>query len=67
MRVEVSIEISKSKELIWQKITDIENSAKMISGIEAIEVQHRPEKTLVGFKWQETRIMWSHRGANHIG
>jgi len=58
VKVDVNIEIAKSRQVIWQHITDIENSAKMISGIQGIGILHRPQQSLVGLKWQETRIMF---------
>lgn len=51
-----SKEINASPEAVWSVITDIENAAKFISGIKAIEiVQQASDSTLVGLKWKETR------------
>jgi len=67
MKVKVSIEIKSSKEKIWQAITDIESSKKMIKGIKTIEILEKPANRIVGLKWKETReifgkeateIMW---------
>ncbi len=58
MKVDVYIDIAKSRQVIWQHITDIENSARMISGILAIDILDRPQQSLVGLKWQETREMF---------
>lgn len=58
MKVSVDVAIKGSKDAIWRAITDIENSADRISGIQQIEVLENPDKGFVGFKWRETRIMF---------
>jgi hypothetical protein len=58
MEVSVEVEIAKTKEQVWQAITDIDHCMGMISGILAVEILHRPESGLVGLKWQETRMMF---------
>ncbi|WLI90733.1 SRPBCC family protein [Massilia sp. R2A-15] len=58
MLVEVQVTINASRAAVWAAITDIENAAKFISGIEAIEVLDRPADGLVGLKWRETRILF---------
>jgi carbon monoxide dehydrogenase subunit G len=58
MNVEVAVEIEASKEVVWSAITDIENSAKMISGIENVEILNMPGSGVVGLKWIETRKMF---------
>ncbi len=58
MQVSTSIEIAKPKVIVWTAITDIENSAKMISSIISIELLQKPDNGLVGLKWQETRKMF---------
>lgn len=58
MQVTTSIHINKPKEDVWQAITDIEHSHKMISGIQAIDVLENPTSGLVGFKWRETRMLF---------
>jgi hypothetical protein len=58
MLVEVQVTISGSKTAIWAAITDIENAAQIISGIEKIEVLEKPASGLVGLKWRETRMLF---------
>lgn len=58
MQVSTSIKISKPKENVWKAITDIENSAGMISSIISIDVLEKPEVGFLGFKWKETRKMF---------
>ena len=58
MIVEVQVTINGSKEAIWAVLTNIENSAKIISGIKNIEVLERPANGLVGLRWRETRILF---------
>jgi hypothetical protein len=58
MLVEAQVTINGSKAAIWAEITDIENAAKTISGIEKIEVLEKPASGLVGLKWRETRMLF---------
>lgn len=58
MIVEAKVTINGSKEAIWAAITDIENAAETISGIEKIEVVEKPANGLVGLRWRETRILF---------
>lgn len=58
MEVSVEVEIAKSKEQVWQAISDIDHCMDMISGILAIEILHRPKSGLLGLKWKETRMMF---------
>ena len=56
--VEVPVDNS-SREIIWSIISDIDHAVEVASSIEKIEVLERPlnEDSLVGLKWEETRIM----------
>ncbi|HTP13402.1 MAG TPA: SRPBCC family protein [Bacteroidota bacterium] len=56
MIVETHVTIKGSRGAVWAAIRDIENSAKMISGIEKIEILEKPAKGLIGFRWLETRM-----------
>src|SRR5258706_3546315 len=56
--VEAQVTINTSKAAIWAAITNIENAAETISGIEKIEVLEKPANGLVGLKWRETRILF---------
>ena len=58
MIVEVQVTINGSREAIWAAITDIENAAAVIKGIEKIEVLEKPVNGLVGLKWRETRMLF---------
>ena len=58
MIVEAQVTINGSKAAIWAAITDIENAAETISGIEKIEVLEKPANGLVGLKWRETRMLF---------
>ncbi|MDT4966891.1 MAG: hypothetical protein QOJ64_1628 [Acidobacteriota bacterium] len=50
MLVETQVTIKGSKAAIWAAITNIENAAEIISGIEKIEVLEKPANGLVGAK-----------------
>jgi hypothetical protein len=58
MIVEAQVTINASKAAIWAAITDIENAAETISGIENIEVVEKPANGLVGLRWRETRMLF---------
>src|SRR5438093_6302223 len=58
MLVEAQVTINASKSAIWAAITDIENAAETISGIEHIEVLEKPASGLVGLRWRETRLLF---------
>lgn len=50
MLVEVQVTINGSKAAIWAAITNLENAAETISGIENIEVLEKAANGLVGLK-----------------
>ena len=56
MNVEVKVTINATRTAIWNAITNIENAAEFISGIEKIEVVEKPTTGLIGFRWRETRM-----------
>lgn len=58
MFVEAQVTINATKEAIWAAITDIENAADILSGIEKIEILEKPASGLVGLKWRETRLLF---------
>src|SRR4051794_25557579 len=58
MIVEAQVTVNGSKAAIWAAITDIENAAEIISGIEKIEVLEKPANGLVGLRWRETRMLF---------
>lgn len=57
MKLEETIEIQASAEVIWNVITDIEGAANRLSGINKVEILHKPENGLEGLKWKETRTL----------
>jgi len=59
MNVESRVPINGSAAEIGSVITAIENARETISGIDRIEILERPASELVGFKWEETRTMFS--------
>jgi len=56
MLVDAQVNINGSKEAVWAVITDIENAAEILSGVEKIEIVERPANGLIGLTWQETRM-----------
>ncbi len=58
MLVELQLAINAPKDAVWAAITDIENAAKIIHGIEKIEIVEKPAHGLVGLRWRETRLLF---------
>jgi len=58
MKLTCKVPIKADKATIWETITDINNAATNISGIDSVEVLEQPEDGLVGLKWKETRTMF---------
>lgn len=58
MLVDVQVTINGPRDRIWSAITDIENAASFISGIEKIDILDKPATGLVGLKWRETRMLF---------
>lgn len=58
MLVEAQITINASRPALWSAITDIENAASLIGGVDRIEVLARPASGLVGLRWRETRMLF---------
>lgn len=58
MIVEAQVTIDGPRTAIWAAMTNIENTAEIISGIEKIEVVERPANGLVRLKWRETRMLF---------
>lgn len=56
MIVETKVTIQGPRPRVWAAITNIENAATFISGIEKIEVLEKPASGLVGLRWRETRM-----------
>ena len=58
MFAEAQVTINGSKAATWAAITDIENAAQVMSGIQRIEILEKPPSGLVGLKWRETRMLF---------
>ncbi|PJZ24880.1 hypothetical protein CH352_11885 [Leptospira hartskeerlii] len=58
MIVEAQVTINAPITKVWATMTNIENTAGIISGIQRIEVVERPADGLVGLKWRETRMLF---------
>lgn len=56
--MKLSTDINAPASAVWKVISDIENAAETISGIEKVEVLEKPTTGFVGFKWKETRMMF---------
>jgi len=56
MLVEAQININGPKEAVWAVITDIENAAEVLSGVEKTEIVEKPANGLAGLRWRETRM-----------
>lgn len=58
MIVDAQVTIQGSKAAIWAAITNIEDAAALLSGVEKIEVVTKPTDGLVGLRWRETRMLF---------
>lgn len=58
MKITEQVSIDAPIEEVWQAITNFDDLASRISGIEKVEILERPDDGLVGLKWRETRIMF---------
>jgi uncharacterized protein YndB with AHSA1/START domain len=58
MLVEAQVTINGSREAVWAAITNIENAAEIVSGIQKIEILEKPANGLVGLRWRETRMLF---------
>lgn len=58
MKLRVSVPIEATREEIWTVITDIEHSNQTIHDIDKVEVIEKPEASLNGLKWRETRKLF---------
>lgn len=58
MIIEANMFIGGSREAVWSAISNIENWADSISGIESVEILERPPAGFVGLKWRETRTLF---------
>lgn len=58
MLVETQVTIDGSKPAIWAAISNIENAAEFIRGIDKIEVVEKPANGLVGLRWRESRMLF---------
>ena len=56
MLVDAQVTINAPEAAVWAAITDIENAAEDLSGIDKIEVVEKPASGLVGMRWRETRM-----------
>jgi hypothetical protein len=56
MLVDAQVTINAPEAAVWAAITDIENAADDLSGVESIEVLEKPASGLVGLRWRETRM-----------
>lgn len=53
-------------ETMWEVITDIENSPKVVRGIEQVERLDGPTDFGVGYRWRETRTMFGKKATEDM-
>ncbi|WP_372761138.1 SRPBCC family protein [Pseudoalteromonas sp.] len=58
MHIKVAVIINSPKRKVWAAITNIDNSANMLSSVIDAKVIEQPQHGLIGLKWQETRKMF---------
>lgn len=58
MQVSCDTSINASPQQVWDIVSDIEHADQFISAIKGLEVIEKPDNSIVGFKWKETREMF---------
>ncbi|MEO8589905.1 MAG: SRPBCC family protein [Flavobacteriales bacterium] len=58
MIVEAQVTINGTKAAVWAALTNIENAAQIISGIDKVEVIEKPANGIIGLRWRETRMLF---------
>lgn len=58
MIVEAEVSIGATPAAVWAVMTDFQNAAAVLGGVEKIELLERPARGLVGLKWRETRLFF---------
>lgn len=66
MQVEVGREIGAPASRVWELITDIENSAQVLTGIEQVERLDGHDGFVVGTRWRETRTMFGRQATEEM-
>jgi len=55
MRITVEQSINADRARIWQSLTNVGESPRVMPSIQKVEVLEKPARGLVGLKWRETR------------
>ncbi|MBN2899940.1 MAG: SRPBCC family protein [Clostridia bacterium] len=58
MKFRVSVPIEASKEDIWRVMTDFEHEQETLHNVDDVEIIEKPNTSLNGFKWRETRTLF---------
>ena len=58
MLVDVQVAIAGSRAAVWSVMTNIDQAAEILSGVDQIEIVERPATGLVGLRWRETRMLF---------
>ncbi len=58
MVVDAHVTVNGTRAATWAAMTDVENAATMLSGVEKIEIVEKPANGLVGLRWRETRMLF---------
>ncbi len=58
MNVIASVRIRSTKEKVWSAISNIKQCDSYINGIVGLKVIDDPTDTMIGFKWEETRVFF---------
>ncbi len=66
MELEVSRDVAAEPARVWETITDLASSARVISAIEAVERLDGGGPFVVGTSWRETRTMFGKRATEEM-
>ncbi|PJZ57999.1 SRPBCC family protein [Leptospira barantonii] len=58
MIVKAQVTVNAPINAVWAVMTNIENMAEIVSGIQRIEIVERPTYGLIGLKWRESRMLF---------
>lgn len=64
--IEIHQDVAAPADAVWAIITDIENAANTISGIEAVERLDAAYGFVVGTRWRETRTMFGRAATEEL-
>lgn len=66
MQIDVTRRVAAPADRVWALIIDLQNSPRVMSAIESVELLEGPEEFGVGTRWRETRTMFGKRATEEM-